>query len=123
MAETGLDGELGTAYVRAMNRLLHRISVYMLIVGGASLVFFAAGEEPAEAYPSNCSAYMVSGEGRAHCSSGTGSYRVALTCRYAYGTYVATGPWRGPSSDGSIYSAVRCVNKDTPLSVTYQRTT
>lgn len=76
-----------------MNRILGAVSAVALSLGGV-----VAGATTAEAVPTNCvvTPYFYNpGNADAYCSSGTGYFRVYISCRADPSGGVFTGRWGG----------------------------
>ncbi|WP_146164223.1 hypothetical protein [Pseudosporangium ferrugineum] len=92
-----------------MRRTLIGLVVAAGLGTGAALVV----QSPAAAYVYNCSAW-TNGDGNvayAHCSSGTGSYRVLTDCANVGRVTTVGGPWITRSSgdgDPPVVSSAGC---------------
>jgi hypothetical protein len=88
---------------------LYRNVVLLLAVAMLAIVALTTvGGRPAQAIPTDCSAYAESRlTGVAMCYGGTGYFRVKVYCDYPWpaGSTTRTGPWRAA---GTIPSRQSC---------------
>ncbi|MGP3777161.1 hypothetical protein ACTWJ8_40635 (plasmid) [Streptomyces sp. SDT5-1] len=82
-----------------MRRLLACVAVSATATGALLL----AGAGGAQAYPQGCSTQIYLYGGQAYCTTGTGAFRVKVTCKPSWGnTYAVYGRWAAPGLDVSV---------------------
>jgi hypothetical protein len=80
-----------------------RLLAYVALTATATGALLLAGAGGAQANPQGCSTVQWSNGGQAYCTTGTGAFRVKVTCQPSSGNaYARYGPWATPGLDVSI---------------------
>ncbi|GHH42253.1 hypothetical protein [Lentzea cavernae] len=79
-----------------------RLIAASIITATATSALLLASAGGAQANPQDCSTAQWSNGGQAYCMSGTGAFRVKVTCKLSSGNaYASYGPWARPFFDVS----------------------
>lgn len=98
--------------------MMRRLLACAALTATAASGLLLAGAGAAQAWPQGCSTQAFSWYGQAYCTTGTGAFRVKVTCLTVFGsTQTHYGPWAAPGRDVSQASCAFSDDRVTNVAV------